>query len=87
MYKFYLGSVSQDFTKDRQSEISLNGTVYDFSVDHNPIKREDILNIHLYLMIKNNIRKCLGYLKKIIRFLISLVNGSNYTKCILLRNQ
>ena len=43
---FCLGSVSQDFTKDEQSEISLNGTVYDFSVDHMLIKKEDILNIH-----------------------------------------
>ena len=31
---FCLGSVSKDFTKDEQSEISLNDTVYDFSVDH-----------------------------------------------------
>ena len=43
------------FTKEEQSEISLNGTVYDFSVGHNSIKKEDILNIHQYLMIKNNI--------------------------------
>ena len=49
---FYLGSVSEDFTKDEQSEISLNGTVYDFSVDHSSIKKEDTLNIHQYLMIK-----------------------------------
>ena len=42
---FCLGSVSQDFTKDEQSEISLNGTVYDFSVNHTSIKKEDILNI------------------------------------------
>ena len=43
------------FTKEEQSEISLNGTVYDFSVEHNSIEKEDILNIHQYLMIKNNI--------------------------------
>ena len=48
-------SVSKDFVKDEQSEISVNGTVYDFSVDHRLIKKEDILNIHQYLMIKNNI--------------------------------
>ena len=30
------------------SEISLNGTVYDFSVDHSSIKKEDIVNIHQY---------------------------------------
>ena len=43
-YKFCLGSVSKDFKKDQHSEISLNGTVYDFSVDHSSIKKEDILN-------------------------------------------
>ena len=29
-YNFCLENVLQDFTKDEQSEISLNGTVYDF---------------------------------------------------------
>ena len=55
-YTFCLGSVSKDFTKDEQSEISLNGTVFDFSVDHSSIKKEDIFNIHRYLIIKNNIK-------------------------------
>ena len=36
-YNFYLGRVLQDFTKDEQSEISLNGTLYDFSFDHSSI--------------------------------------------------
>ena len=53
-YNFCLGSVSKDFTKYEQSEISLNSTAYDFSVDHSSIK-EDIINIHQYLMVKNNI--------------------------------
>ena len=39
-YSFCSGSVSKDITKDEQSEISLNGTVYDFSVDHNSIKNK-----------------------------------------------
>ena len=59
-YNFCLGSVSKDFTKDQQSEDSLNGTVYNFSVDHSSLKKEDILNIYQYLMIKNNIKQCLG---------------------------
>ena len=33
---------------------SLNGTAYDFSVENSSIKKEDILNIHQYLIIKNN---------------------------------
>ena len=44
-YNFCLGSVSKGFTKDEKSKISLHGTVYDFSVDHSSIKKEDILNI------------------------------------------
>ena len=31
--------------KDEQSEISLNGTVYDFSVNHNSVEKEDILRV------------------------------------------
>ena len=37
-------------------EISLNGNVYDFSVDYNSIDKSDILNIQKYLMTKNNIK-------------------------------
>ena len=48
-YNFCLESLSQDFIKDEQSEVSLNGTGHDFSVDHSSIKKEDILNIHQYL--------------------------------------
>ena len=31
-YNFCLGSVSQDFTKDDQSEISLNDTMYGLTI-------------------------------------------------------
>ena len=33
----------------------LNGYVYDFSVDHDVVAVDDILNIHKYLMKKNRI--------------------------------
>ena len=46
LYKFSLGRVSEDFTKAGQTEVSLKGNVYDFSVEHSSIKKEDILNIH-----------------------------------------
>ena len=39
--------------KYEDSEVSLNDTVYDFSVDHGSI---DILNVHQYLTIKNDIK-------------------------------
>ena len=42
-----------------------NGYVYDFGVDYDAIEVDDILDIHKYLMKKNNmIAKRLGLLKK-----------------------
>ena len=38
------------------------GTVYDFSIGDSSIKKEDILNICQYLIIKNNIM--FGFIKK-----------------------
>ena len=54
--EFYFGSALKSFVKDEQSEIFLNGTVYDFWFDHSSVEKEDIKNIHEYLMVKNNIR-------------------------------
>ena len=36
-------------------ETGLNGYVYDFSVDYDAIAVDDILDIHKYLMKKNDI--------------------------------
>ena len=47
-------------SKDR-----LNGCVYDFSIDYDAIAVDDKLDIHKYLMEKNNIKWCLGLLKKV----------------------
>ena len=55
-YNFCLKSLSKYFTKDEQSDISLNGTVYNFSVRHSSVKKEDILNVYEYLMVKNSIK-------------------------------
>ena len=55
-YNLHFLSVSIDFKKDEQSKISLNGTVYDFSVGQSSMKKEGILNIHQYFKIKNNIK-------------------------------
>ena len=63
-YNFCLGSTSKGFSKDTQTETSLNGTVYDSLVDHSLIKKEDIPNIHQHLMVKNNKKYCLGFLTK-----------------------
>ena len=44
-----LGSVSKDFTKDEQSEISVNGTVYDFSVDRSSTKKKKFVGSNLVI--------------------------------------
>ena len=53
--RFCLGSISNGFS-NREEEVSLNGNVYDFLVDYNSVDKSDILNIHKYLMTKNNIK-------------------------------
>ena len=55
-YDFCLGSIPKDFTKDDLSELSLNVTIYRFSLDHGSVKKVDILNIHQYLMVINNVK-------------------------------
>ena len=50
-----LGIISRDFYVDNLKKTGLNGYVYDFSVDYNAIKTDNILEIHKYLMEKNNI--------------------------------
>ena len=47
---------SNGFSAHESREISLNRNVYDFSVDYNSIDKSNILNIHKYLMTKNNIK-------------------------------
>ena len=49
----WLGNISQDFSVDDMKKTGLNGYVYDFSVDHDAIAVDDILDIHKYLMEKN----------------------------------
>ena len=42
----------------------INGYVYNVNVDYDAIAVDDILDIHMYLMKKNNI-KCWGLLKDV----------------------
>ena len=48
-------------------KMGLNRYVYDFSVDYDVTAVDDILDIHKYLMKKNNMIKMFALLKK--RFL------------------
>ena len=50
-----LGNISKDFSVDNMKKTGLNGYVYDFSVDYDVIAVDDILDIHKYLMKKNDI--------------------------------
>ena len=54
--QFCLGSISNGFSATESREVSLNGNVYDFSVEYYSIDKSDILNIHKYLMTKNSIK-------------------------------
>ena len=50
-----LGSISKDWSVDNMKKIGFTGYVSDFSVDYDAIAAGDILDIHNYLMKKNNI--------------------------------
>ena len=50
-----LGNISRDWSVDDMKDTGLNRYVYDFSVDYDTIAVDDILDIHKYLMKKNNL--------------------------------
>ena len=54
-YSLCLGNISKDWTNDNMKKTGFNGYIYDFSTDYNAINKSDILDIHKYLMKKNNI--------------------------------
>ena len=60
--QFRLGRISNEFSNTESREVSLNRNVYDFFVSCSSIDKSDILNIHNYLMTKNNIKQCLACL-------------------------
>ena len=54
-YPLCLGNISKDWSLDNMKKTSLQGCVYDFSVDYDVIEVSDILDIHKYLMEKSKI--------------------------------
>ena len=50
-----LGNISKDWPTDNMKKTAFNGYVYDFSVDYDATDVDDIVDIHKYLMKKNNI--------------------------------
>ena len=69
------GHVLKDFSVDniKRHWIGLYGCVYHFSLDYDNIGNDDILEIHQYLIVKNNIKQCSG-LKMFIALLKVLVD-------------
>ena len=51
-----LGKISKDFSVDNIKKTGLNRYVYGFSADYDTIAVDYILDIHKYLMEKNNIK-------------------------------
>ena len=49
-----LGNISKDWSVDNMKTTGFNGCVYDFSVDYDAIEVDNNLDIHKYLMKKNN---------------------------------
>ena len=54
-YPLCLGNIPKDFYPSNVTETDLSAYVYDFSVDYWAIANDKILDIHNYLMKKNNI--------------------------------
>ena len=50
-----LENISKDWSVDNMKRTGFNGYVYDFSVDYDAVAVDDILDIHKYLMKKNNV--------------------------------
>ena len=76
--QFCLGSVSIGFSYIESRQVSLNGIVYDFSVDYNFVDKFDILNIQKYLLTKNN-KVMFSLIKQVF---IALLSFSGSLACI-----
>ena len=56
--RFCLGSINHEFDATESKEVSLTENANNFLVDYNASEKSDILNIHKYLMVLNNIKRC-----------------------------
>ena len=54
-YPLRLGNISKDWSIDNIKKTRFNCYTYDFSVDYDAVLVSDILDIHKYLMKKNEI--------------------------------
>ena len=90
-YSLCLGGLSKDFFPSNAAITRLRGYVYDFSVDYWPIAADKILDIHKYLMEKNNMLLMFGFIKKVfftaMKFFSSNVLNVNSLECHSMNNQ
>ena len=54
--QFCLAGVSDRFSSTDSKEVPLNEKLYDFLFHYNSIDKSNIINIHKYLITKNNIK-------------------------------
>ena len=80
----------KNWSVDNTKKNRLNGYVYDFSVDYDAIAVADVLDIHEYLMRKNEIVKMFGFVKQIfvsaMMFFGCNLSSVNSLKCISMSN-
>ena len=86
------GNISKDCPVDNMKKTGFNGYVYDFSVDYDATDVDNIVDIHNYLMKKNNIVQInmFGFVKKM--FFVGLAILSSFTSvnslsCFSMNNQ
>ena len=55
---FFLGSISEKFPAVESRKVSFKGNMFgcSVSVDSSPIDKSEMLNIHKYLMVENNVK-------------------------------
>ena len=50
-----LRGLSRDYNKNSRKDTGLYGNIYDFSIDYSAITNDKIVDIHNYLLKKNNV--------------------------------
>ena len=54
--KFCLGSMADKFDKNKFTKVSFKENEHDFLLDYIGVDKTEILNIHNYLMVNNNMK-------------------------------
>ena len=81
-----LGNVSVDFSANNMIKTGRNGSLYDFFVDYKKIDTSNIVDIHKYLMKKNDIVQNVWIFKNYICFNNDFFS-CNAIKCVSMKNQ